>query len=53
MSGVEGKYANKVIDKMVTYKEKWYDIIGKSFLSEKLKEAYFLLLENRINRLKI
>lgn len=53
MSGVEGKYANKVIDKMVTFKEKWYDIIGKSFLSEKLKEAYFLLLENRINRLKI
>jgi hypothetical protein len=45
--------ANKLIDKMIGSKDKWYYLIESSFLPEDLKGKYRELIENRIARLTI
>ena len=46
--------ANKLIDKMIGSKEKWYYyLLESSFLPEDLKGKYTELIENRIARLII
>ena len=52
-SGVQEVTANKLIDKMIGSKDKWYYLIESSFLPEDLKAKYTELIENRIARLTI
>jgi serine/threonine-protein kinase HipA len=52
-SGVQEVTANKLIDKMIGSKDKWYYLIESSFLPEDLKGKYRELIENRIARLTI
>lgn len=51
ISGVNVSLANKMIEKMVSYKSKWTDLINSSFLSDDLKERYIALIGERISRL--
>ena len=50
-SGVEYKTANRIVDKLINCKAKWFDIINISFLSEYLKSKYKTLIDDRISRL--
>ena len=50
-SGVEYKTANRIVDKLINSKAKWFDIINISFLSEYLKSEYKALIDERIGRL--
>ena len=52
-SGVQEVTSNKLIDKMIGSKDKWYYLIESSFLPEDLKGKYRELIENRIARLTI
>lgn len=50
-SGISEKVAQKNLYKFANYKEKWYEIIAVSFLSEHKKGEYKALIEERLNRL--
>lgn len=50
-SGIPSAVADKMIDRMKGYQPLWKEIIGLSFLPEKMKASYCQLLENRIGRL--
>ena len=50
-SGVPTKTAQKCIDKMVGYKDKWFEIIDSSFLPEDLKTSYKKLILSRLSLL--
>ena len=43
---------NKIISKMISYKDKWFDMIEKSFLNSDFKEQYKSLLTQQISKLK-
>ena len=45
------KTAQKCIDKMVGYKDKWFEIIDSSFLPEDLKTSYKKLILSRLSLL--
>ena len=50
-SGVPTKTAQKCIDKMAGYKDKWFEIIDNSFLPEDLKTSYKKLILSRLSLL--
>ena len=50
-SGIPAAVADKMIERMKGYLPQWTDLIGQSFLSEKMKADYCLLLNKRIDLL--
>jgi serine/threonine-protein kinase HipA len=52
MSGISEPIINKIISKMISYKDKWFDMIEKSFLNSEFKEQYKSLLTRQISKLK-
>ncbi len=50
-SGLSSVYAGKIIDKLIGFKEKWFDLIDMSFLTDELKADYKALIDNRVSRL--
>ena len=48
LSGVQEITANRLIDKMISHRDKWIETIGSSFLPDDLKEEYISLIEQRI-----
>ena len=50
-SGIPASVAEKIIERMKGYLPKWEELINLSFLPEKMKEEYMLLLRRRIERL--
>lgn len=51
-SGIEGKIAENIINKLIRCHGKWCDIISSSFVSAELMERYKSLIEERIGRLQ-
>ena len=47
-SGVPAAVAEKMIERMKGYLPKWKELIAQSFLPDKMKEDYYLLLEKRM-----
>ena len=50
-TGITTKVAEKIIDKLISYRDKWFALIDSSFLTDELKEAYKTLLDERLSRL--
>lgn len=50
-SGVPSNTAEKRIDRMTGYKDKWFELIDSSFLPEDLKSSYKNLITKRLSRL--
>ena len=50
-SGISAAVANKMIERMKTFLPKWRTLIAQSFLPEKMKENYLILLSKRIELL--
>lgn len=50
-SGVPSNTAEKRIDRMTGYKDKWFELIDSSFLPEDLKSSYKNLITRRLSRL--
>ena len=50
-TGITAKVAEKIIDKLISYRDKWFALIDSSFLTDELKEAYRTLLDERLSRL--
>lgn len=50
-SGVPSNTAEKRIDRMTGYKDKWFELIDSSFLPEDLKSSYKNLITTRLSRL--
>ena len=50
-TGITAKVAEKIIDKLISYRDKWFALIDSSFLTDELKEAYRNLLNERLSRL--
>lgn len=50
-SGIPAAVADKIIERMKTYLPKWKELIAQSFLPDKLKADYHLLLSKRIELL--
>lgn len=50
-SGIPAAVAEKMIERMTGFLPAWKQLIGLSFLPEKMKADYCCLLENRIGRL--
>ena len=50
-SGIPAAVADKMIERMKGYLPQWTDLIGQSFLPEKMKADYCLLLNKRIDLL--
>ena len=51
MSGISEQVINRIIAKMISYKEKWFDLIEMSFLNDEFKEKYKKLISERIEKL--
>lgn len=50
-SGIAEKTADKIIEKIISNKRKWFDILDSSFLPEDMIAAYKQLIDKRIERL--
>ena len=50
-SGIPIAVAEKLIERMKGYLSKWKALIAQSFLPEKMKAGYCLLLDRRVERL--
>ena len=50
-SGIPATVADKMIERMKGYLPRWKELIGQSFLPEKMKADYCLLLNKRIDLL--
>lgn len=50
-SGIHERSARVMIDRLVACKDKWFVLIGQSFLSESLQQRYQSLIEERLRRL--
>jgi serine/threonine-protein kinase HipA len=50
-SGVPSNTAEKRIDRMASYKDRWFELIDSSFLPEDLKSSYKNLITTRLSRL--
>ena len=50
-SGIPVAVANRMIERMKGYKPEWKELIGQSFLPEKMKTDYCLLVNKRIELL--
>ena len=51
MSGISDTVINKIISKMISHKEKWFELIDISFLNDEFKEKYKALITDRISKL--
>lgn len=51
MSGISEQVINRIIARMISYKEKWFDLIEMSFLNDGFKEKYKKLISERIEKL--
>ena len=51
MSGISDTVINKIISKMISHKEKWFELIDISFLNDEFKEKYKALITERISKL--
>lgn len=51
-AGIDGKVCGWIIDKMISNKQRWFEVLDVSFLSDILKEKYKSLIEERLSRLK-
>ena len=47
-SGIPATVADKMIERMKGYLPQWKDLVRQSFLPDKMKENYYLLLDKRI-----
>lgn len=52
MSGISDIVINKIISKMISHKEKWFELIDISFLNDEFKEKYKALITERISKLQ-
>lgn len=50
-SGISPRIAERIIDKMMSHKEKWFEIIGTSFLDADLQAQYKDLIVRRLSKL--
>lgn len=50
-SGISATVADKMIERMKGYAPQWKELVRQSFLPDKMKENYFLLLDKRISAL--
>lgn len=50
-SGIPATVADKMIDRMTGYLPVWKELIGRSFLTDKMKTDYCHLLDKRIDKL--
>lgn len=50
-SGIPVAVANKMIERLTSYRPLWTKLISQSFLPEKMKDAYCHLLNRRIDLL--
>ena len=51
-SGISAPVAERIIDNMASHAPAWNDLIGLSFLPDDLKDAYRLLISDRLARLR-
>lgn len=51
LCGINGKVAGKLLDRLISCRDKWFALIDSSFLSDDLKEQYKSLLDERLSRL--
>ena len=50
-SGLEEKIINNIFAKFTKAKEKWFAFIELSFLPNEMKEAFKIMISERLNRL--
>ena len=50
-SGISSTVADKMIERMKGYVPQWKELVRQSFLPDKMKDNYFLLLDKRISAL--
>ena len=50
-SGINRRFAEIMIDKLISYRDKWFGLIDISFLRDDLKSRYKKLIDERIGRL--
>ena len=50
-SGLEEKVINNIFAKFAKTKEKWFEFIDLSFLLDEMKEAFKIMISERLNRL--
>ena len=50
-SGVEEKVINNIFAKFAKIKDKWFEFIDLSFLPDEMKEAFKIMISERLNRL--
>lgn len=50
-SGLEEKVINNIFAKFAKVKDKWFDFIDQSFLSDKMKEAFKAIIAERLSLL--
>ena len=51
-SGLEEKVINNIFAKFVKAKEKWFDFIGQSFLPDEMKEAFKVIIAEKLSLLE-
>ena len=50
-SGLEEKVINNIFAKFTKAKDKWFEFIDLSFLPNEMKEAFKIMISERLNRL--
>ena len=50
-SGVEEKVIKNIFAKFTKAKDKWFDFIDQSFLSDEMKEAFKVIIAERLSLL--
>ena len=51
-SGLEEKVINNIFAKFVKVKDRWFEFIDQSFLSDEMKEALKVVIAEKLNILK-
>ncbi len=51
-AGINARTCKWILDKMISNKGKWFEVLDLSFLSDTLKEDYKSLIEERLSRLE-
>ena len=52
-SGIPATVVDKMIERIISYKPVWKELVGQSFLPEKMKADYCHLLDCRIEKLRL
>ena len=50
-SGLEEKVINNIFAKFAKAKDRWFEFIDLSFLLDEMKEAFKIMISERLNRL--